>query len=90
SHGYIGEDGEKAADEIFPYYVDVMGRIGRERGWPPASRARFEHEAGPDGALVVGSPETVAQKIVYAAKGLGASRFDVKMSNGTLPHADLM
>lgn len=90
SPGFIAETDQEAKDTLWPHYEVMTNRIGRERGWPPASRARFEHEAGPDGALVVGSPETVAQKIAYAAKGLGASRFDIKMSNGTLPHEDLM
>ncbi|MEV8214955.1 LLM class flavin-dependent oxidoreductase [Leifsonia sp. NPDC077715] len=90
SPGFVAETDQEAKDTLWPHYEVMTNRIGRERGWPPASRARFEHEAGPDGALVVGSPETVAQKIAYAAKGLGASRFDVKMSNGTLPHEDLM
>ncbi|WP_431247133.1 LLM class flavin-dependent oxidoreductase [Leifsonia xyli] len=90
SPGFIAETDQEAKDILWPHYEVMTNRIGRERGWPPASRARFEHEAGADGALVVGSPETVAQKIAYAAKGLGATRFDIKMSNGTLPHADLM
>jgi len=90
SPGFVAETDQEAKDTLWPHYEVMSNRIGRERGWPPASRARFEHEAGPDGALVVGSPETVAQKIAYAAKGLGASRFDLKMSNGTLPHEDLM
>ncbi len=90
SPGFIAETDQEAKDTLWPHYEVMTNRIGRERGWPPASRARFEHEAGPDGALVVGSPETVAQKITYAAKGLGATRVDIKMSNGTLPHEDLM
>src|SRR3954449_9889545 len=90
SPGFIAETDQEAKDILWPHYEVMSNRIGRERGWPPASRARFEHEAGADGALVVGSPETVAQKIAYAAKGLGATRFDIKMSNGTLPHDDLM
>ena len=90
SPGFIAETDQEAKDTLWPHYEVMTNRIGRERGWPPASRARFEHEAGPDGALVVGLPETVAQKIAYAAKGLGASRFDIKMSNGTLPHEALL
>jgi len=66
-----------------------MNRIGAERGWPPSGRREFEHAAGPDGAVYVGSPETVAAKIVSTVKALGLSRFDLKYSNGTLPH-DLM
>ena len=68
----------------------MINRIGGERGWPPATRAQFEREAGPDGALCVGSPETVASKIVQTARVLGLSRFNLKYSNGTLPHAALM
>ena len=64
----------------------MMTRIGRERGWPPRGRDDFEREAGPDGALYVGSPETVAAKILRTVKDLGLARFDLKYSNGTLPH----
>ena len=68
----------------------MINRIGGERGWPPATRAQFEREAGPHGALCVGSPETVASKIVQTARILGLSRFNLKYSAGTLPHATLM
>ena len=68
----------------------MMNRIGRERGWPPRGRDDFEREAGPDGALYVGAPETVAAKIVRTVKDLGLSRFDLKYSSGTLPHDALM
>ena len=68
----------------------MMTRIGAERGWPPVTRDHFEREAGPDGALCVGSPETVATKIAATVQALGLSRFDMKYSNGTLPHETLM
>jgi alkanesulfonate monooxygenase SsuD/methylene tetrahydromethanopterin reductase-like flavin-dependent oxidoreductase (luciferase family) len=68
----------------------MMNRIGRERGWPPRGRSDFERETGPDGALYVGSPETVAAKITQTVRDLGLSRFDLKYSNGTLPHEKLM
>jgi probable LLM family oxidoreductase len=90
SPGFIAETDDEAKEILWPHYETMTNRIGRERGWPPATRARFEHEAGDDGALVVGSPETVARKIAYAAKGLGLSRFDLKISNGTLGHDHLM
>jgi len=67
-----------------------MNRIGAERGWAPVTRAHFEREAGPDGALCVGAPETVAAKIVRTVKALGVSRFNLKYSNGTLPHESLL
>jgi alkanesulfonate monooxygenase SsuD/methylene tetrahydromethanopterin reductase-like flavin-dependent oxidoreductase (luciferase family) len=70
-------------------YADLMNRIGAERGWSPIGRAQFEHAAGPEGALYVGSPETVAAKIASTVRALGLTRFDLKYSNGTLPH-DLM
>jgi alkanesulfonate monooxygenase SsuD/methylene tetrahydromethanopterin reductase-like flavin-dependent oxidoreductase (luciferase family) len=65
-------------------------RIGRERGWPPLSRAQFDAAAGPGGALFVGSPDTVAAKIVRVTQGLGLDRFDLKYSAGTLPHDQMM
>ena len=76
--------------DLWPHYQAMMNRIGGERGWPPASRAQFEHEAGPDGALCVGSPETVAAKIINTVRVLGLSRFDLKYSNGTLSHDQML
>lgn len=90
SPGFIAETDEEAKEILWPHYEAMTNRIGRERGWPPATRARFEHEAAEDGALFVGSPETVAAKIAYAARGLGLSRFDLKISNGTLGHDHLL
>jgi alkanesulfonate monooxygenase SsuD/methylene tetrahydromethanopterin reductase-like flavin-dependent oxidoreductase (luciferase family) len=68
----------------------MLTRIGAERGWPPVTREHFEREAGPAGALCVGSPETVAAKIARTAAGLGLSRFNMKDSAGTLSHLTLM
>ena len=90
SPGFVAETDQEAKDLLWPHWEAMTNRIGRERGWPPATRARFEHEAAADGALVVGSPETVAQKIAYAARGLGLTRFDVKLSNGTLGHDHIL
>ena len=64
--------------------------IGRERGWPPYSRMRFQHDVGPEGALYVGSPETVARKIADTVRTLGIQRFDMKFSTGTLSHEKMM
>jgi probable LLM family oxidoreductase len=86
SPGYVSHTDEQAREEFFPHYAVMHDRIGRERGWPPLTRAQFEATAGPDGALFVGSPETVASKIVRVARGLGLSRFDLKYSAGSLPH----
>jgi probable LLM family oxidoreductase len=90
SPGYLAETDDQARNELWPHSETMINRIGRERGWPPADRAHFDHEAGPDGALCVGSPETVAAKIVRTVKDLGLSRFDMKYSAGTLPHTKLM
>jgi probable LLM family oxidoreductase len=90
SPGFIADTDERAREEMWPHYATMQARIGRERGWAPITRGQFEETAGPDGALFVGSPETVATKIVKVAQGLGLARFDLKYSNGTLPHDQLM
>jgi probable LLM family oxidoreductase len=90
SPGHVATTDEQAREDLWPHYAAMMTRIGRERGWPPVTRDHFDREAGPDGALVVGSPETVAAKIVRTVKALGLARFDMKYSAGTLPHDRLM
>ena len=90
SPGYLAATDEEARADVWPHYAAMMTRIGRERGWPPMRREQFEHGAGPDGAMFVGSPDTVAAKIVKVASALGLSRFDLKYSLGTLPHDKLM
>lgn len=88
--GYVAATDEQAREELWPHYAAMHGRIGRERGWPPVTRQQFERSAGPDGALFVGSPATVATKVVTVAQALGLSRFDLKYSIGTLSHEHLM
>lgn len=90
SPGHVAATDEQARNELWPHYQTMITRIGGERGWPPVTRAQFEHEAGPDGALCVGSPDTVATKIVQTARALKLSRFNLKYSAGTLPHDALM
>lgn len=90
SPGFIADTDDEAKDLMFPHYQVMHERIGRQRGWPPLTREQFENEAGPEGALFAGSPETVAQKIARSIHGLGVSRFDLKYSLGTLPHEHLM
>lgn len=89
SPGHLADTDDLAREQLWPHYAAMMTRIGGERGWPPVTRAQFDREAGPDGALCVGSPETVARKIVRTARALQLSRFDMKYSNGSLSH-DLM
>lgn len=90
SPGYVAETDEQARDELWPHYSAMMAKIGRERGWAPMSREQFDATAGPDGALYVGSPESVAAKIVKVARAFELARFDLKYSAGTLPHSKLM
>lgn len=90
SPGYVANSDEEAMNDLWPHYEAMMTRIGAERGWPPASRTQFEREAGPWGALCVGSPETVALKIANTSRVLGLARFNMKYSNGTLPHDKLL
>jgi len=90
SPGYVADSDEQAREELWPHYSAMHTRIGRERGWPPMTRAQFDASTGPDGALFAGAPETVAAKIVDVVKTLGLVRFDMKYSNGTLPHAKMM
>jgi alkanesulfonate monooxygenase SsuD/methylene tetrahydromethanopterin reductase-like flavin-dependent oxidoreductase (luciferase family) len=90
SPGHVAGSDEQAKNELWPHYETMINRIGGERGWPPVTLAQFEREAGPGGSLYVGSPETVASKIVQTARLLQLSRFNLKYSAGTLPHAALM
>ncbi|MBK7381955.1 MAG: LLM class flavin-dependent oxidoreductase [Flavobacteriales bacterium] len=90
SPGYIADTDEQAKEELWPHFSAMYARIGRERGWSPMTRASYDQLAGPNGALCVGSPETVAKKIVRVAKALDLARFDMKYSAGTLPHEKQM
>ena len=87
--GHVAETDERTREQLWPHFLEQRTRIGAERGWPPPTRAQFEHEAGPDGAIFVGSPKTVAEKIVRTAKTLGLSRFDLKYANGAMPVDEL-
>ena len=89
SPGHVAATDEQAKEELWPHYAVLMNRIGSERGWAPIGRDHFEREAR-DGALFVGSPQTVAAKIVNTVKALGLSRFDLKYANGTMPHDKLL
>src|SRR4051812_15120737 len=88
SPGHLAETDAQAREELWPAYQVMRNRIGAERGWGPTSRAEFDYEVT-EGSLYVGSPETVARKIAATVRALGASRFDLKYSAGTLSH-DLM
>lgn len=89
SPGHIAATDEAARDALWPHHQEMMGRIGRERGWPPVTREQFLAEIE-HGALYVGAPETVAQKIARTVRALGVQRFDLKYASGPMPHAMLM
>jgi probable LLM family oxidoreductase len=90
SHGFIEEDSAQAADDAYAAYSYVMGKIGRERGWPPPTREQFETDRGPLGANLVGTPEEVAAKIVSEHQLFGLDRFLIQLSVGTLPHEKVL
>ncbi len=89
SLGHVADTDALAAEELWPHFKAQRDRIGRDRGWPPVTRSAYEAEIG-EGALYVGSPETVAAKIARTASLLGLDRFDLKYSHGQLPHEKLM
>jgi len=90
SHGFIAEDAARAADLAFPAYVETMGRIGRERGWPPPTRANYEAEARLRGANFVGSPRQVVDKILYQHDLFRHDRFLIQLTVGPMPHEDVL
>lgn len=89
SPGHCADTDEEALNQLWPHYFALYNRIGRERGWAPTTQEQFLNEAQ-HGSLYVGSPETIAKKIAYAIKSVGANRFDFKYANGPLPHKHLM
>lgn len=89
SPGFVWDSDDEAAELLFGHFKANRDRIGAERGWPPATRAEYDAEIA-HGSLYVGSPETVAHKIARTIRTLGATRFDLKYSNGTMPHDQLM
>jgi probable LLM family oxidoreductase len=90
SHAYVADTPEQAREEFFPAYATMMNRIGRERGWPSMSREQFEALCSPRGALLVGSPREVAEKILFEHELFGHQRFLAQISVGPLPHANVM
>ena len=89
-HGFVADDARQAREQFFPGYQEVMTRIGRERGWPPTTRAQFEASCGPSGHLIIGNPKDVADKIVALHKIFGNDRILVQMGLGSLPHKDML
>jgi len=90
SLGYVVNTKEEAIHDFYPGYTEMFSRIGKERGFPPVTRSGFDAQNGPLGALLVGSPEEVAEKILRHSKALGGvSRFTFQM-DVNIPHEKLM
>jgi len=89
SPGFVAATDEEARELLHPHFVANRNRIGAERGWGPTTRAQYDAEID-HGSLYVGSPQTVATKIAATVRTLGVQRFDLKYSNGTMPHEQLM
>ena len=91
SLGYVAETAKEAADDFFPGYRHAFNEIGKERGWAPVTRKDFDAQRGPDGALLIGDPDEVIEKIKHHSKILGGiSRITFMMNPASLPHAKLM
>jgi probable LLM family oxidoreductase len=91
SLGYVAATTQEAADDFYPGYARAFTDIGKERGWPPATRAGFDAQRGPRGALLIGSPDEVVEKISRHSEALGGiSRITFQMNAASLPHAKLM
>ncbi len=89
--GYVADTTEAAIADFYPGYAAAFTKIGEERGWPPVTRAQFDALRSPRGALLVGNPEEVAEKIVQHSAALGGiSRINFQMSVASLPHEKLM
>ena len=91
SLGFVAKDSQEARDIYFPGYAKAFTKIGKERGWPPVTRHRFDEQTGPLGAYVIGDPEEVAEKIIRHSDALGGiSRFSFQLDNAGLSHNQLM
>jgi probable LLM family oxidoreductase len=90
AHGYISDNNERAAEEFYGPYAAAMTNLGRERGWGPMTTEQFDWMRSPEGSLVLGDPETVADKILRFKELLGVNRFELHISVGTLPHEKVL
>jgi len=91
SLGYIAESTQEAVEDFYPGYARTMSEIGKERGWPKMTRASFDAQRGPEGALLVGDPDEVVEKIIRHSKALGGiSRITFMMNPASLAHENLM
>ena len=89
-HGFIAHTSQEAADVAYPGFAETMDRIGRERGWPPLSRAQFEASRGLRGANFVGSPAEIVDKILFQHEVFGHDRTTLQLTVGPTPHRDVL
>ncbi len=90
SHGFIADTTAQAAETVFHPYMLQMGKIGRERGWPPPTKHQFDAERSPKGAVLIGDPQAVIDKILWEHELFGMTRFTLQMSIGSLPHREML
>src|SRR6202040_891907 len=91
SIGFLADSTDEAADTFFPGYAHTFTEIGKERGWPATTRAQFDAQRGPTGALLIGDARMVAKKILYINEALGGiSRITFQMGVSTLPHQKML
>lgn len=89
--GFLGDTSQIAADDFYPGYARAFTEIGKERGWPPTTRAQFDAGRSSRGALLIGDPEAVVAKILALSEALGGlARLNFQMTVATLPHAKMM
>ncbi len=89
-HGFVAETNTAARETFYGPHNEVMNRIGRERGWPPSGRAQFEASCGPNGHLLIGSPQEMADKIIGLHRNFGNHRILIQMAIGAMPHAQVL
>jgi probable LLM family oxidoreductase len=90
SHGYLARRSQEAADDYYPSLAQMMDKIGRERGWPPHTRADYDRSLELRGALFVGSPDQVVEKILFQHEIFGHERFLLQLTVGSMPHEKTM
>lgn len=90
SHGFLADTTAQAAEIAFHPYMLQMGKIGRERGWPPPTKHQYDAERSPKGAVLIGDPQAVIDKILWEHELFGMTRFTLQMSVGSLPHRELL
>jgi alkanesulfonate monooxygenase SsuD/methylene tetrahydromethanopterin reductase-like flavin-dependent oxidoreductase (luciferase family) len=90
TQAFVADTSQEAANAFFPAYAEAMSRIGRERGWPPTTRQQFDASITPRGALAVGSPQQVIEKILFQHEVFRHDRYLAQLAVGTMPHRQMM